>query len=291
MWIRGLQKDIADEVLSIVPRNKGVFNSYLYQPCYNFFMNDPVIELSNVMVQFDSEVVLDHVNLQVFKDDTIVIIGPSGGGKSVLIKTMAGIFLPTQGTVSCYGHEWKKLSMTEKHNVAKQIGVQFQKSALFDDLTAFENVAFPLREHTTLNEDDIEKRVMECLESVGLEKARNLIPHEMSGGMRQRLGIARAIALKPEILFLDDPTAGLDPVNSDNMADLILNLKKEVGATLIVATHDIARAYQFAGRIFLVAKKTVLETGSAEETLASKDPRVQQFIHGRLEGPLTNHED
>ncbi len=249
-------------------------------------MENTVIELKDVSVVFDSEVVLNNVSMKVFKDDTIVIIGPSGGGKSVLLKTMAGVFLPTSGVVTCYGHEWKKLSMTEKHDLAQHVGVQFQKGALFDDLTAFENIAFPLREHTKMTEEEIEKRVLECLLSVGLEKARNLAPHEMSGGMRQRLGIARAIALKPEVLFLDDPTAGLDPLNSDNMADLIINLKKEVGATLIVATHDISRAYQFAGRIFLVAKTEVLETGSAAETLAHSDPRVQQFINGRLTGPL-----
>lgn len=254
-------------------------------------MVEPILELKNVTVEFDSETILTEVNLKVFKDDTIVIIGPSGGGKSVLLKTMAGVFAPAIGSVTCYGHDWQSLSMSEKHHVAKQIGVQFQKSALFDDLNSFENVAFPLREHTDLNEDAIENRVMECLRSVGLEKARNLAPHEMSGGMRQRLGIARAIALKPDILFLDDPTAGLDPLNSDSMADLILNLKKEVGATLIVATHDMKRAYQFAGRIFLVAKKQVLETGSAEQTQSSTDPRVQQFIHGRLQGPLTEHEE
>lgn len=250
-------------------------------------MKNTLLELTDVTVQFDHEVILENVNMKVYQDDTIVIIGPSGGGKSVLMKTMAGVFLPSQGSVTCYGHDWKKLSMTEKHEVAKHVGVQFQKSALFDDLSAFENVAFPLREHTALNEHEIEKRIIECLTSVGLAHARNLLPHEMSGGMRQRLGIARAIALKPEILFLDDPTAGLDPVNSDNMADLILNLKKEVGATLIVATHDMQRAYQFAGRIFLVAKKNVIETGSADQTLSHPDPRVQQFIHGNLEGPLT----
>jgi phospholipid/cholesterol/gamma-HCH transport system ATP-binding protein len=254
-------------------------------------MENPILELKNITVEFNSETILKQVNLKVFKDDTIVIIGPSGGGKSVLLKTMAGVFTPSTGSVTCYGHDWQSLSRSEKHHVAKQIGVQFQKSALFDDLNSFENVAFPLREHTNLSEDAIETRVMECLQSVGLDKARNLAPHEMSGGMRQRLGIARAIALKPDILFLDDPTAGLDPLNSDSMADLIINLKKEVAATLIVATHDMNRAYQFAGRIFLVAKKQVLETGSAEQTQTSSDSRVQQFIHGQLEGPLTNNED
>lgn len=250
-------------------------------------MAEPVLELKQVTMMFDNEVVFQGVNLQVFKDDTIVIIGPSGGGKSVLLKTMAGIFTPTQGTVTCYGHEWKKLSISEKHHVARQIGVQFQKSALFDELTAAENVAFPLREHTEMPEEEIAKRVQECLQAVGLEKATHLLPHEMSGGMRQRLGIARAIALKPDILFLDDPTAGLDPLNSDSMAELILNLKKEVGATLIIATHDMNRAYQFAGRIFLVAQKRITETGSASATIHSPDPLVQQFIQGKQEGPLT----
>lgn len=250
-------------------------------------MNFPILELLNVGLELGGELILEDVNLKIYQDDTIIIIGPSGGGKSVLLKTMAGIYIPTKGKVFCYGHEWGDLSMGEKHEVAKKIGVQFQKSALFDDLTAFENVAFPLREHTRNSEDFIEERVMACLKSVGLAAAKNLAPHEMSGGMRQRLGIARAIALKPDILFLDDPTAGLDPVNSDFMAEMILALKKEVGATLIVATHDMQRAYQFAGRIFLVADSKVIETGSAIETQNHPDPRVQQFIHGWLKGPLT----
>jgi len=250
-------------------------------------MENPIIELIGVSIQLGGEIILADVNMQVFPNDAIVIIGPSGGGKSVLLKTMAGIYSPSKGKVLCYGHEWRYLSMLEKHDVSRAIGVQFQRSALFDDLIASENVAFPLREHTTMTESEIEQRVIECLRAVDLLQARNLAPHEMSGGMRQRLGIARAIALKPSILFLDDPTAGLDPVNSDSMADMILNLKNEVGATLVIATHDLQRAYQFAGRIFLVANKQVLETGSIEETQNHLDPRVQQFIHGWLEGPLT----
>lgn len=251
-------------------------------------MEQPILELIDVTVELGGEPILVNVQLQVFPNDTIVIMGPSGGGKSVLLKTMAGVYSPIRGKVLCYGHEWSHLSRIEKHDVARTVGVQFQKSALFDNLNAFENVAFPLREHTQMNEEEIEHRVLECLRAVDLSKAWELAPHEMSGGMQQRLGIARAIALKPSILFLDDPTAGLDPVNSDNMADMILNLKKEVEATLVIATHDIQRAYQFAGRIFLVANKQVLETGSALETQNHSDPRVQQFIHGWLQGPLTD---
>lgn len=250
-------------------------------------MADPVIELKNVTVELGEEVILKEINLQVFPMETIVLIGPSGGGKTVLLKTMAGLFEPKQGTVSCYGVKWSDLSLAGRHDLARHVGVQFQKGALFDDMSAFENVAYPLREHTKMTEGEVSLRVMECLKAVRLEKAAELEAHEMSGGMRLRLGIARAIALKPEILFMDDPTAGLDPVNSDEIAQMIIDLKKQISATLIVVTHDISRAYQFAGRIFLVAQQQVIETGSAEETQKHTDPRVQQFLHGWQKGPLT----
>lgn len=250
-------------------------------------MEEPIIELIHVDVTLGGELILSDVSMHVFAGDTIVIIGPSGGGKSVLLKTMAGIHPPSRGQVLCYGYNWTYLSRVMKHDLACKIGVQFQKSALFDDLNAFENVAFPLREHTLMSESEITQRVLECLRSVDLLEARNLSPFQISGGMQLRLGIARAIALKPSVLFLDDPTAGLDPVNSDSMVELILSLKKNSSVTLIVATHDIRRAYELAGRIFLVADKQVFETGSAAETKNYDDPRVQQFIHGWLKGPLT----
>jgi phospholipid/cholesterol/gamma-HCH transport system ATP-binding protein len=254
-------------------------------------MKQVVLELEDVTIGFDQDIILSHVSMKIYENETVVLIGPSGSGKTVLLKTLAGLYDPRQGHVKCYGKDWNQLSTVGKHDLARKIGMQFQKSALFDDLNAFENVAYPLREHTTLTENEIKNRVMDCLIAVDLEKAKSLQAHEMSGGMRQRLGIARAIALKPEILFLDDPTAGLDPINSDNMSDLILNLKNEIGATLVIVTHDILRAYQFAGRIFLVGGKTVLETGSAEQTKNHPDARVQQFLHGWQVGPLTDQVD
>lgn len=250
-------------------------------------MTKTVIELQNVTINLGGEEILQDVSLKVHEQDTIVLIGPSGSGKSVLMKTMAGLFEPLSGHVKCYEQDWESLSIIGRHDLAQKVGVQFQKGALFDDLTAFENVAYPLKEHTSMSPVQIESRVIECLKAVNLEKAKNLLPHELSGGMRLRLGVARAIALKPEILFLDDPTAGLDPLYSDEMAELILKIKKEIGATLIIVTHDMSRAYQFAGRIFLVANKTILETGTAEQTKRHTDPRVQQFISGELSGPLT----
>ena len=249
-------------------------------------MNSPVIELKNVTIELSHEVILEKINLKVFHGETIVLVGPSGAGKTVLLKAMAGIYQPTKGQVLCYGQEWNSLSQIGKHDLAAKVGMQFQKSALFDDQTAFENVAFPLQEQGETSKEKINLLVTACLKSVNLESAAGLFPHEMSGGMRQRLGIARAVILKPEILFMDDPTAGLDPVNSDQTVELIMTLTKEIGYTLVIITHDMLRTYQLAGRIILIAEHTLIETGSPQQTRTHPDPRVQQFINGRLEGPL-----
>lgn len=248
----------------------------------------PVLSLQNVTVELLGETILSDVSFSISPGEICVLIGPSGGGKTVLLKTMAGLFEPKSGKVLCYGHEWKRLSSSDRHTLAAKIGMQFQQSALFDELTALENIIFVLKEHSQMSASAMHARAIECLAAVGLEKYQNQREYELSGGMKKRLGIARAIALKPDILFLDDPTAGLDPVNSDNMAELILELKKQINATLVVVTHDILRAYQFAGRIFLVADQSVIETGNAEQTQKHPDPRVQQFIHGWLHGPLTD---
>ncbi len=250
-------------------------------------MKAPILELKDVTVQFDDNVILENINLTIYPGDTLVLIGPSGGGKTVLLKTLAGIYPPTTGHVMCHGRDWQDLSVIGKHELSKQVGMQFQKSALFDAMTAYENVEFPLREHEeAITDKEVEERVIQALKAVGLDKAKNLLPHEMSGGMRQRLGIARAIILNPAILFMDDPTAGLDPINSDEMTNMILNLRDKIKATLVIVTHDILRAYQLAGRIVLVAEKGLIETGTEMDTRNHSDPRVQQFIHGRLEGPL-----
>lgn len=250
-------------------------------------MLGPVIEVKDVSIELGGELILHDINLSITAGESIVFIGPSGSGKTVLLKAIAGLYKLTKGYIKCHDLKWTEMSREKKHDFARILGMQFQKGALFDDLNTIDNIKYVLREHTKLNEEDIEKRAIECLKMVNLEKASHLQPHELSGGMRLRLGVARSIALIPEILIMDDPTAGLDPVNSDEMAQLILDIKKQMNATLVIVTHDIMRAYQFAGRIFLFAGKTILETGSAEETKNHKDPRVQQFINGYLKGPLT----
>ena len=251
-------------------------------------MKQPIIESKNVTIELGGEIILKNISISVFEGEIIVLIGTSGGGKTVLLKTLAGLIEPKEGYVTCYGQKWNELSVMGRHDLSRHVGMQFQKSALFDELSTIENVAYPLREHTQMNEAEVQARALECLKMVNLEKAKDLEAFELSGGMKIRLGVARSIALKPEILFLDDPTAGLDPINSDEMAELILKIKNEINATLIIVTHDIMRAYQFAGRIFLIGNKSVIETGSAEETKNSQNPSVQQFIHGWLKGPLTD---
>lgn len=261
---------------------------------------DIVLELKNVTVSFPSnnlsnndtapnneeDVILKNISLQVKHGETLGIIGPSGGGKTVLLKTMAGLYTPKSGHVYCEGEDWQNLQSAEKRKLALHIGMLFQRNALFDSLTAAENIAFPIQEHMNWSEEKVDLRVRECLTAVGLLDAYSKLPHELSGGMRQRLAIARSIALNPEINFYDDPTAGLDPINTDKMIELLMNLKAQFKSTVLLVTHNLACAYKMSDRIVLVANQEVIETGTPEQTQNHPDPRVQQFIQGKLAGPL-----
>lgn len=246
-----------------------------------------IIQATDLTIELGGEVILKDVNLVVSEGETVVFIGPSGSGKTVLLKALAGLYKPKKGTIQFRGLKWENMSLMERHEFANYLGMQFQKGALFDEMDSIGNLKYVLKEHTDLSDEEIEKRATECLRMVNLEHAKHLEVHQLSGGMRLRLGVARSIVLNPQILFMDDPTAGLDPVSSDEMAQLILRIKTQMNATLLIITHDVSRAYQFAGRIFLIADKTILETGSAEQTRNHKDPRVQQFLHGWVNGPLT----
>ncbi len=246
-----------------------------------------VIELDHIHVAFESQVILDDITLRVKKGECLVLIGPSGHGKTVLLKTMAGLIKPTSGISKIYDKNWVTLSNKDRQTILKKIGMLFQKNALFDSLTCGENIAFPLRETTNLNESDIKTKVEFFLDAVGIPHAKNLFPDEISGGMQKRLGIARALALNPEMIFYDDPTAGLDPITSRKIIELIIQLKKERGSTVVAITNDMNRAYQMADRINLICSKELIATGSPEETKRFQDPRVQQFIHGATNGPIT----
>ncbi len=238
---------------------------------------------------FGRDVVLENVSFSVEPGETVVLIGPSGQGKSTLLKLMAGLLSPSRGSVSIEGHDLSKMSSQERETLAKKVGMLFQKNALFDSLTSVENVAFPLREvaGSSVDEGHAIKVAERFLDAVGIAHARDLLPDEISGGMQKRLGIARALALDPQIVFYDDPTAGLDPITSRKIVQLIMDLRDKRKSTVVAVTNDMHRAYQLADRILMVVDKEVIDCGSPAETQAFKDPRVAQFIRGLLDGPLT----
>ncbi len=249
-------------------------------------MPTPLIELSDVSISFGGEHLLRRANLSIEKGESFALIGPSGQGKSVVMKLIAGLLIPDSGEVLFEGKNLSTLRDKERDAVIRRMGMLFQKNALFDSLTVGENVAFPLREVAGAPEAEIAKAIQFYLDGVGILHARDLFPDEISGGMQKRLGIARALALKPEIVLYDDPTAGLDPITSKKIVDLIINLKKEYGSTVIAITNDMNRAYQLGGRIGMVVDGEIVVTGNEAQTKAHSDPRVRQFIRGSLEGPL-----
>lgn len=247
----------------------------------------PALELKNVEVRFDAEPILSAINLQIRRGERVTIIGPSGQGKSVLLKTLSGLITPAVGTVHIAGCDWHNTPKEQRFPILKNLGMLFQKNALFDSLTCAENIAFPLREVSNLSEAEIQKRVAYFLDAVAIPHARHLFPDEISGGMQKRLGIARALALDPKILFYDDPTAGLDPITSRKIVDLLCDLQKKKSTTFVAITNDMNRAYQMSDRILMVVDHTVIEAGTPETIQAHRDPRVKQFIRGELQGPLT----
>ncbi len=244
------------------------------------------ISAENLKIQFGNELVLDHVNLQIEKGERLVIVGPSGHGKSVLIKALAGLLEPTAGNVRVKDQDLYNTDMGARQDLMKRMGMLFQKNALFDSMTVLENVTFPLKQVTDFSEEEITKRAKGFIEAVGLDHAFDLFPDELSGGMQKRLGIARAMALKPEILFYDDPTAGLDPITSRKIVELIIDLNIENSGTVVMITNDMNRAFQIADRMVMIVDQELIVTGDEMQTKDHSDPRVRQFVMGLLEGPL-----
>ena len=246
-----------------------------------------MIQLQDVSISFSGETLLSGVNLSVAPGEVLVLVGPSGHGKSVLLKLMAGILKPSSGKVFVDGKDINALPTREHEELVKRMGFLFQKNALFDSLTSGENIAFPMRETTKRTEIEIQEKIDWFLHRVAIPHAKDLYPDEISGGMQKRLGIARALVLNPEIIFYDDPTAGLDPITSRMIIDLILELQKDNNSTVVAVTNDMNRAYQMADKIAMVVDREVIVTGSVKDTQAHLDPRVKQFIRGDLNGPLT----
>ena len=246
----------------------------------------PVIELQNVTVVLGGKEILKNVSFKVEHGEILVIIGPSGSGKTVLLKTIAGVYHPNMGKVLVEGKDWEELKQDEKHDLSSRLGMLFQRNALFDSLTLQENIEFPLKEHFEYSDEKMRKISLGLLKDVNLGDKSDRYPYELSGGMQKRLALARALALSPEIVFYDDPVAGQDPIQEDQMTDLILDLKKKFNSTVILVTSSMLTTYKMADRILMVVDGEVLDLGTPEETQASEDPRVQQFINGKLEGPI-----
>lgn len=247
----------------------------------------PMISLRNVSKAFDGKTVLDGLCIDVARGDTVVIVGGSGTGKSVMLKHIIGLMRPDSGHVIVDGQDLCCMHWLELNRFRRRFGMSFQEGALFDSMNVFENIAFPLRRHTDKSEDEVRARVQECLDLVHLDGVETRRPSELSGGMRRRVGFARAISLEPAILLFDEPTTGLDPVISDIIAELIVEMDERLNTTTVTITHDMKVAFKIADKIAMIHRGRVIETGTSDEFRASQNPIVQQFIEGRADGPLT----
>ena len=248
----------------------------------------PFISLQNLWKSFDGRKVLCDMSIDVDQGESLVIVGGSGTGKSVTLKHIIGLLKPDRGHVYVDGQDMTGMSEVELNQFRRRFGMAFQEGALFDSMSVFENIAFPLRRHTKMTEKEIRARVEECLEDVHLHGVEKKRPSELSGGMRRRVGFARAISLKPEILLFDEPTTGLDPVISDVIAELIEEMDVKLGVTTVTITHDMKVAFKIADRVAMLYKGKIIEQGTPEQFQESKNPIVQQFIEGRADGPLTD---
>ena len=245
-----------------------------------------MIKIRHVSKKFDDMVALRDINLEIKDGETIAIIGGSGSGKSTLLRLLIGLIKPTEGEILIDGKDIAHMNEAELDKVRLHMGMVFQYSALFDSMSVGENVAFGLREHTTKSEDEIQRIVAEKLALVGLPDAAAMMPQELSGGMKKRVGLARAIATDPEIIFYDEPSSGLDPIMTAKIDELIIDMQRKLGVTSIVVTHDMASASRIADRIAMIYDGKLIAVDTAERFQDIKDERVQAFfrtLHHRRE--------
>lgn len=241
---------------------------------------NPLVKGRGVTVEFERLKLFENVDFDLFEGESLVLIGPSGQGKTTLLKMMAGLIDPTSGSLEFEGENWSKLSITQRNCHYRKRGMLFQKNALFDSMTALANVCFPLLETTKEPESEIQDKAVALLKEVGLEHALHLHPDEMSGGMQKRLGIARAMILRPPILLNDDPVAGLDPITSKKIVELILQLRDETKMTVVSVLNDVNRAFELATRLLFVADGEILDLGSPQEARKTQIKKVQLFLKG-----------
>lgn len=249
------------------------------------------ISVRNLRVKYGEREILHGIDFEVPAGETMVILGGSGSGKSTLLRTLVGLEIPSSGEIWIQGKDFASISEDERDELRKKMGMSFQGGALFGSMTVGENVALPLREHTRLDDSTIEIMVRLKLDQVGLSGFENYMPAQLSGGMKKRAAIARALAMDPEILFFDEPSAGLDPIIAAGIDELILKLKKAFRITIVVVTHELASAFLIADRMIVLDKGVIVANATTAELQASKQPRVRQFLDRVPEPELTGEID
>jgi phospholipid/cholesterol/gamma-HCH transport system ATP-binding protein len=253
----------------------------------NSLQNDlqPRISIRGLSKRFEDKIILDNLDLDIMPGKSMTVIGMSGIGKSVLIKCILGLMKPDSGEVLVDGENWLALNQEEQLDRMKRVGMLFQGAALFDSLSVWKNVSFALLERGE-NKATARNRASEVLEWVGLPNVEDLMPSELSGGMKKRVGLARTICHKPDIVFLDEPTTGLDPITGDAINDLIIKLQRELGVTSVAVTHDMPSAFKIADRMAMLSRGKIVFSGSVDEVRTTDHPMVRQFIEGNSQGPL-----
>ena len=249
------------------------------------------IQIRNVHKSFGKTHVLRGVNLEVRCGETMVVIGGSGTGKSVLLKCTVGLLRHDRGEILVEGQEISHLKEKDWNTLLRKFGMVFQRDALFDSITIWENVGFGLRQHTALTDEEIKGIAVEKLKLVGLQNIEDRMPAELSGGMRKRVSLARAIAMEPSIILYDEPTTGLDPVMANVINELMVRMREKLGVTSIVITHDMESAYRIADQIAMLYKGEIIQAGTPEEIRNTSNEIVRQFIQGEVEGPITRGRD
>jgi len=247
-----------------------------------------MIELVNIHKSFGSQTVLNGLTLNIPVGKTTAVIGPSGEGKSVMLKHMIGLLQPDQGEVLVEGRSIAGLRRSQLNQVREKFAMVFQNAALFDSMTVYENVAFPLEEKTRLNRDEINERVATALSEVGLSNANHKYPDELSGGMKKRVGLARALLLQPKVVLFDEPTTGLDPVIRRAIHQLIKETQEKFGFTAVIVSHDIPEIFEVAHYTAMLYQGQILQFGTSAELQTSDHPVVRQFISGSLDGPINS---